>query len=176
MKSDHVIPAAHFDAQRFADAEALYEALTQLIHVYQYRDRDRICCHDVSVTQCHAMEILAKQGVMRLQSLAEQLRLDKSTSSRVVESLVKKAYVTRIENPEDRRAVLLSLTGEGAAIYQRIRAELIEEEYKLLADLPPEVRHGAPELLRRLAGAAARRTGFLCETSPAEQVVEKGCC
>lgn len=26
------------------DAEDLYEALNQLVRVYQFRDRDRICC------------------------------------------------------------------------------------------------------------------------------------
>jgi hypothetical protein len=27
------------------DAAALYDALSDLIRVYQFRDRDRICCH-----------------------------------------------------------------------------------------------------------------------------------
>ena len=38
------------------DSEDLYEALNQLVRVYQFRDRDRICCYDVSVTQCYAIE------------------------------------------------------------------------------------------------------------------------
>ena len=33
-------------------AEELYEAVNQLIRVHQFRDRDYICCHDVSVAQC----------------------------------------------------------------------------------------------------------------------------
>ena len=35
-----------------ADAETLHAALSELVRVYQFRDRDRICCHDISVTQC----------------------------------------------------------------------------------------------------------------------------
>jgi hypothetical protein len=41
--------------------------------VYQFRDRDRICCHDVSVTQCYALETVVEHGPMRLTTLAERL-------------------------------------------------------------------------------------------------------
>ncbi len=80
------------------DAEALYEALNQLVRVYQFRDRDRICCYDVSVTQCYAVETLVKQGPLRLQALAEEMFLDKSTASRVVDTLERKGYVSRVED------------------------------------------------------------------------------
>ena len=56
----------------------------------QFRDRDRICCHDISVTQCYALETLVQQGPVRLSGLAERLFLDKSTTSRVVSTLVRK--------------------------------------------------------------------------------------
>ena len=84
------------DPQLQQDATALYEAVNQLVRFYQFRDRDLICCHDVSVTQCYALEFLTEHGSLRLQQLAELMLLDKSTSSRVVDSLVKKGYVTRI--------------------------------------------------------------------------------
>jgi hypothetical protein len=41
---------------RAGDAETFHAALSELVRVYQFRDRDRICCHDVSVTQCYALE------------------------------------------------------------------------------------------------------------------------
>jgi hypothetical protein len=44
------------------DAALLYEALSDLLRVYQFRDRDRICCHDISVTQCYALESLVREG------------------------------------------------------------------------------------------------------------------
>ena len=66
------------------DAAALQAAVAELVRVYQFRDRDRICCHDISVTQCYALETLVEHGPMRLNALAERLFLDKSTTSRVV--------------------------------------------------------------------------------------------
>src|SRR3954462_6510043 len=83
------------------DTEALYDALSELIRVYQFRDRDRICCFDVSVTQCYALEALARRGGMTLNDLAAQLYLDKSTASRVVDALERKGYMTRLTHPAD---------------------------------------------------------------------------
>src|ERR1043165_3833739 len=102
------------------DAEALQTAVADLVRVYQFRDRDRICCHDISVTQCYALETLVDHGPLRIAlrdrdvvatdpitqcyaletlvdhgplrvgALAQRLFLDKSTTSRVVSTLVKK--------------------------------------------------------------------------------------
>jgi MarR family transcriptional regulator, 2-MHQ and catechol-resistance regulon repressor len=136
---------------------AFHQALTDLLRIYQYRDRDRICCHDISVTQCHALEILVERGPMRSLALAEALRLDKSTVTRVIDALVRKKYVERRADAEDARAIQLRATRAGAGLYQRIHAELLGQEAALLADLDPAVRQGVTEVLRRLARAAASR-------------------
>ena len=98
-----------------ADAEALHAALAELVRVYQFRDRDRICCHDVSVTQCYAIEALIRRGPSGLNDLAAELYLDKSTASRVVATLERKGYVTRAAHPDDGRAIVLSVTPARAA-------------------------------------------------------------
>src|SRR3954467_12482369 len=89
------------------DARALHEAVADLVRVYQFRDRDRICCHDISVTQCYALEALTQHGAMRLSALAERLFLDKSTTSRVVRTLVRKGYVESRDDATDGRATTL---------------------------------------------------------------------
>src|SRR5688572_17109357 len=108
-------------AQLEADAASLHEALSELVRVYQFRDRDRICCHDVSVTQCYAIEALVRRGPSGLNELAAELYLDKSTASRVVATLRRKGYVARAAHPEDGRAIVLSVTASGRRLHDRIR-------------------------------------------------------
>ena len=143
------------DLQR--DAEALQAAVAELVRVYQFRDRDRICCHDISVTQCYALETLVEQGPMRLSELAERLFLDKSTTSRVVQTLIKKGYVEQRDDPSDRRAVALSPTRTGRQLCARITADLVKQQKELLTDLEPGVRSGVIDVIRRLARAADSR-------------------
>ena len=139
------------------DAEALHVALSDLVRIYQFRDRDRICCYDISVTQCYALEVLVERGASRSQALAEALRLDKSTTTRVIDALVRKGYVERSTDPEDARAVSLEATREGRKLYEKINGELIAQQVEVLRDLDPEVRAGAAEIVRRLARAAQAR-------------------
>lgn len=139
------------------DAEALYEAVNQLIRVHQFRDRDRICCYDVSVAQCYALETLVKQGPLRLQALAQVMFLDKSTASRIVDSLERKGYITRMEDAADRRAVQLEPTAAGRKLYQTIRADLVAEEFAMIEHMKPEVLEASLDLLRQLTRAAQAR-------------------
>ena len=140
-------------------AEALYEAVNQLIRVHQFRDRESICCHNVSVAQCYALETLVKLGPLRLQTLADEMCLDKSTTSRVVDALLRKGYALKSLDPRDQRAVQLSLTSEGQALYRTIRESLITEEASMIEDIPPGGVDAALVLLGKLTVAARARLG-----------------
>lgn len=154
------------DASIHADATRLHAAVSALVRIYQFRDRDRICCHDVSVTQCYALEVLIEDGPLRSQELAATLKLDKSTTTRVVDALVRKGYAERTPHLQDRRAVSLRATARGRRLYERINGDLIAQQSDLLRDLDPDVRAGATELIQRLARAAEAR--FTAGTSVGE--------
>jgi DNA-binding MarR family transcriptional regulator len=147
------------------DAADLYEALQDLIRVYQFRDRDRICCHDLSVTQCYALDALVRLGPMTLNGLAGTLYLDKSTMSRVVATLQRKRLVVRAPDPEDRRSAQLRATARGTQLHTQISAEIQASEKRLIADFPPQVRRSMIDLIARLAKTAGERvstTGGMC--------------
>ena len=146
-----------------ADARALRRSLADLIRLVQFRDRDRICCHDVSVSQCHALEGIVRRGPLRLGDLAAHLYLDKSTTSRVVDGLIAKGYAERRRDPDDGRAVLLHATTAGSQLYRRIDDDLQAETCEVLAELQPEVRRALPALLTRLTRVKATRLGVDCE-------------
>jgi len=111
------------------DAEALHEALSGLVRLYQFRDRDQICCFDVSVPQCYGLEALVQEGPLTLGELASRLYLEKSTASRVVDALERKGYVTRAPHPGDRRALQLKVTPAGRRLvgYSPPMAESVRE-------------------------------------------------
>ncbi|MGH7475110.1 MAG: MarR family winged helix-turn-helix transcriptional regulator [Longimicrobiales bacterium] len=136
---------------------AFHRALTELVRVYQFRDRDRICCYDISVTQCYALDSVILRGPMTLNELAAQLYLEKSTASRVADGLEKKGYIVRRPNPASRRSVLLEATASGRALHGRIERAILAEEAALLADFPEETRRSMTRLIEALARSAAQR-------------------
>ena len=139
------------------DAAELHRVLTELLQVYQSRNRKRICCEDISVTQCFTLAALVDLGSPTLQKLAGQMYLDKSTTSRVVGSLVRKGLARRVREMGDARIIRVECTDEGRRLYQKIRERLIEEEKLLVADFDPQVRRATAELIARLACAAKKR-------------------
>ena len=166
-KPQHESPATALDRA----AADLQTAVADLVRVYQFRDRDRICCHDISVTQCYALETLVEHGPLRLSALADRLFLDKSTTSRVVGTLVKKGYVEQGADAQDGRAIALSVTRKGRSLCARITDDLVDQQKQLLQDLDPDVRTGVVQVLRRLAQAADAR--FRSGTAAGEG---KACC
>jgi MarR family transcriptional regulator, 2-MHQ and catechol-resistance regulon repressor len=139
------------------DTRSFYEALSELLRIYQFRDRDRICCYDVSVTQCYALEALVRLGPLGGNELAAALYLDKSTASRVVDALERKGYVVRERQPGDGRAVRLEITESGRTLHDRIVVDILAEEQALLSEFEPEIRRALTALLQRLARAAGAR-------------------
>ncbi len=142
----------------------LNAALAELIRAAQVRDRDCICCHDISVTQCNALEVL-QNAPKTLGELTGELLLDKSTTSRVVDALVRKGYVERSAHPEDRRALQIRSTQKGKKLYQMIERSLQEQSMLLLAEFSLEARDAAIEIISQVARVAmqrARETAGCC--------------
>lgn len=139
------------------DARNLHDAVSELVRVYQFRDRKCIYYYDVSVTQCHAISALLRLGPATLNALAADLYLDKSTASRVVDSLERKGYVCRLADSSDARALRLEVTPKGLSLHKQINQDLVEEMKVLIQDLDPAVTAGATGLVRRLAETAAAR-------------------
>ena len=147
------------------DAAALQRVLTDLIRVYQFRDRDAICCHDISMGQGHGLERLAERGPMTLNDFAASLFLEKSSASRLADGLEKKGYIRRKPRVDDARYVQLELTKRGRTLHDRIERDLLEERALVLADLTSEERKLVIESIARLSGAASARVS-----------TEAGCC
>ena len=146
--------------------EAFHEALSDFVKGYILGERDQICCHDISLTQCYALDALLRRGPSTLNALAAELCLDKSTTSRVVATLQRKGYVRRATHPGDARAILVDVTPAGRRLHDRIRAARIAERTEILGSFPPEVREGITDVMRRVADATRRRMACAAQPTP----------
>lgn len=135
-----------FDKQ----VESFHEQIVELIKRYQFRDRDRILCHGISVSQCYVLETLHSNGTLTVNELANKMYLSISTITRVIDQLVRKEYVTRQEDPTDRRVRVLKLTEAGKEIFQKSWGTVFESEKQILENFPPENREMLIDFLQKL--------------------------
>ncbi|GAA4286485.1 MarR family transcriptional regulator [Georgenia daeguensis] len=100
-------------------------------------------------TDVWIVEVLAERGPMRLTALAAWQGVDKSTVTPQVRRLERAGLVVRTADPQDGRAVLLSLSEEGLGVRDRFRragAAVLEDR---LASWSEEDRRVLAELLGR---------------------------
>ena len=117
-------------------AERLAEVFGDLVRAYQFRDRNEICCHGVTVSQCYTLEALDRQGPMTMSELGNFLFLDISTVSRVIDQLEDAGHVVRIEDADDGRITRVQLTRKGQGIQARIEKSL-RDDYKCILEVIP---------------------------------------
>jgi len=136
------------------DAAELYDAATAFIRMYQFRDRDQAMRFGLTVVQAYALEILLSRDGQRLTALAEALRLDKSTTSRIVAGMKRHGLVEWSRPQHDRRAMWIVASAEGKQRYERLRRAIVRENARLLASYAPAARRAAITLLRQLVDRA----------------------
>jgi len=141
----------------WAQANRLHIVLSDLLRRYQLRDRNEICCHGVSVSQCHALEILYQHGEMRMGELAARMNLKISSATRVVDQLVRRRLARRRPDTSDRRVCFVSISPEGEELSKAIRADLLDVQRQVLAGVDPASREAVIKALQLLSDAVDRR-------------------
>lgn len=84
--------------------------------------------------QIHALKHLMS-GPAPQARLAEQLRLNPSALSKLIDVLEQKGYVTRMIDPKDRRCMVIALTEDGRTFHQKMLAKAVEQANRSLKTL-----------------------------------------
>ncbi len=140
--------------------ELFHNEIVELVKKYQFRDRNKVVCSGVSVSQCYVLETLSTFGTITVQELADRMHLKISTITRVIDQLVKKNYVNRIKNPKDQRFRLLEITKDGRKIHRKLWSTVFASEKAIFEDIEPENREDAIDLLRKLNRSLARECRY----------------
>ena len=98
-----------------------------------------------------------------MQQLAKRMFKSVSTMTRVVAQLVRRGYVKRRQDPEDRRIVHVCITPQGKAIVAAINRDLIETQKAILQSIPSGQWAGAFKVLEALAHGARRWQETCCK-------------
>jgi len=135
----------------------MYDVFVELVRRYQFRDREEICCHGLSVSQCYSLEALYLHGALTMGELAGHLYLELSTVTRIVDTLVAKNLAERITDARDRRVCRVRSTTKGRALVTAIRDQLVEEYAEVLGSVPPASREAVISALDLMLAAFTKR-------------------
>lgn len=92
----------------------------------------------LTYSECHTLFELEQHKLLNQAEIAEIIQLDKSTTSRVLQSLLKKGLVTSRKNSIDQRQNLFSLTDAGVKATHRNNCLANDQVQSALSLLNPE--------------------------------------
>jgi MarR family transcriptional regulator, organic hydroperoxide resistance regulator len=104
----------------------------------------------ISLAQFHLLEPL-ETGPLTNGQLAEAAGVSSPTATRMTDVLLTRGWVSRLDDPKDRRAVLISLTPEGRRALEAKMSEYAALREQIASSFDPEERRVAAGLLHRLA-------------------------
>jgi DNA-binding MarR family transcriptional regulator len=114
-----------------------------------------------SIGRYKTFGILQGRGPIRAGELAALCGTTPSAMSEVIEGLVEDGHVRRVDDPTDRRAVIVELTDRGEAELQRVgdlmTAELVKRLDRLTSDQKTRVRTAISDLSDILIAPSAQK-------------------
>ena len=94
--------------------------VSELCQVVRYCRQDAIFCEDVTFTQFLILDEVAKKKMLKMLELHQILAVDKSTTTRLVNPLVRQGLIDRKISDHDSRAVNLILTPAGRKVHRKV--------------------------------------------------------
>ena len=94
--------------------------LSDLARSLRCCQQEAVFCENVTFTQFFILDKVSEKGQLRLSELHDILSVEKSTTTRLVDPLVKQGMLLRKKADHDSRAVNLILTEKGRDVQRRV--------------------------------------------------------
>jgi DNA-binding MarR family transcriptional regulator len=126
-----------FRAEMRRNASFLTRRVSEVPSDARHQDGNSLT-ESLSVPQFRMLAFLDRHPGASMKQVAEHLGVTRATASNLTERLVQKNLVSKVENPQERRHVVLNLTETGKYHLQQVRAMTSARIATVLADLPKE--------------------------------------
>jgi len=90
--------------------------LTKTLRAFQ---SDAAICEDITLTQFSILDYINEYNTLEMSQLHKLLAVEKSTTTRLIQPLLKKDLISKIQSHEDMRVYNLQLTNKGISTHEK---------------------------------------------------------
>ena len=137
----------------------LWVVLARAFDAVEHHSRASIARFGLGTTEFGVLEVLYHKGELAVCDVQRRILVESSSTTYVVDKLVKRGLVRRRSSVRDRRVVLVDLTAAGQRLIQRIFPLHADAMRRAVAGLPARQQVQAVHLLRTLGTKAASLSG-----------------
>lgn len=138
------------------------EMIQGLVRTLQTFERIQISKKGFTISQCYTLLNLYKNPPLSMKELSEEMNLDTSTMTRIVDNLVRDGYIEREHSSEDRRVVLARLTEKGEEEARKLSKEVIEFYRQIIKEIPEGKIIDVVEAMNIIVKAFEKVKPFCC--------------
>ena len=95
---------------------------------------------NITLPQMVCLHTLKFQGSQNVGAIGQTLSLSASATSHLVDRLFERGFVTREEDPSDRRQKVVAITSSGLELATRLDDARFEQISRAVADIDPDLR------------------------------------
>lgn len=110
-------------------------------------------------TQFFVVIAIHSQGRCTMQQLADKMHVSMPTMSGIIERLVVAHYVARVENPDDRRQVVIELRKEGKDLIVQFQKAVSNRWHDVLGALNAEEVKTMAAILGKIGTSLVKKGG-----------------
>lgn len=107
-------------------------------------------CYGLNITEFSVLELLYHKGIHTTQAIKEKILIASSSTTYVVDQLVKKGCVRRELSQEDQRVTYVSITEAGRALMEKIFPSHAQKIAASFSELSSEELQQLKTILRKI--------------------------
>jgi DNA-binding MarR family transcriptional regulator len=124
----------------------------------------------ITLAQFRLLVVLSTRGAVNLAMLAEQLGVNPSTATRMIDRLISAGLVSREINPASRREVVVTLTTTGAAVVRQVTQRRRRDIARIVSRMPVKHRQGLVDALEAFTEAGGEPSASVNDGSATEWI------
>ncbi|MGH1463034.1 MAG: MarR family transcriptional regulator [Neptuniibacter sp.] len=136
--------------RKFSTSDCIFNLLVQTAKTGTHHWKNTISDLGVTAVQAKVLALLCETGAVSASDLGSAACIDNATMTGILDRLQALGIVTRHHNPNDRRAIIISLTEPGKELATEIYSRVEPANKKFLENLSEAEVLLLKELLRRL--------------------------
>ncbi len=95
--------------------------------------------HGLTQAEFRCLRLFGTDESLNNKTIAERMKLSPSRLTRIIDGLVKKEYINREIDPNDRRNMRVTLSSKGKSLVQQLNKAYVDIHEEILQDIDPSM-------------------------------------
>lgn len=109
--------------------------------------------HGLTQAEFRCLRLFGSDETVNNKKIAERMNLSPSRLTRIIDGLVKKEYIIREIDPNDRRNMRVTLSLKGQSLVKQLNKAYVDIHREILKDIDPEQHEPLTNALEQLLSA-----------------------